>query len=153
MAKFCDVSDETREMVDNIANETGLVHYMDIEPIGITKSKEIIKSKLFSAETKYVAKRSDAVAFNLYEAALDRLNPDQREMLIRDAFNHIAYDSEKDKITIGAPTITVTIAGRQKYGEKLLDAAEAAYYAMQQILEEEKEAKAAKKAKKSNKQK
>ena len=62
------------------------------------------------------------------------------------------------RIIIGAPSITVTIGGRAKYGDDLINAAETAVWAIQQIADEEKakkeaekEAKAARRAQKKNK--
>lgn len=82
----------------------------------------------------------------------------QRKLLLQDAMATIAYDIEKDKIVLGAPSITVTIGGRAKYGDDLINAAETAVWAIQQIAEEEKAKKeaekiekAARKAQKKNK--
>ena len=52
---------------------------------------------------------------------------------MRDVLNNIQYNPENGKITIGAPRITVTTWGLQKYGEDLLNAAESAVLALEQI--------------------
>lgn len=145
MAKFGELSEEIQEMVDKIIDETGLHNYMTIKTFAVAKSKELIKVSRASALAEHLGKISDCVTILIYERALERLNPRQQEILLRDAFNNIAFDGEKDKILIGAPKITVTIGGRAKYGEELIDAAECSVHAMQQIIDEEKEAKEAKK--------
>lgn len=62
---------------------------------------------------------------------------------MRDVLNNIQYNPENGKITIGAPRITVTTWGLQKYGEDLLNAAESAVLTLEQIDEEQKERKRA----------
>ena len=105
-----------------------------------------------------MTKKPDTVCLYIYEEAFLRLEEAQRKLLLRDAMCTIAYDAEKDKIIIGAPSITVTIGGRAKYGDDLINAAETAVWAIQQIADEEKakkeaekEAKAARRAQKKNK--
>ena len=74
------------------------------------------------------------------------------ELLMRDAFNSVNFDSEKDRIKIGCPQIVVSCDGRAKWGERLIDAAETAVLSIIQIEEEEKEEKERAKALKKSKQ-
>lgn len=143
MAKLGKVSEETQELFDKIIGELGYDNYMNIEPISITKQKQLIKVARANATTEYKAKCPDSVFLYIYEAAFERLDERQKELLIRDALNGVNYDSEKDKIIIGCPQITVSVDGRAKWGDDLVNAAECAVHAMVQIEEEEKERKQA----------
>ena len=136
MAKFSELSEEIQEIVDKIIDETGLHNYMTIKTFAVAKSKELVKVSRASALAEHLGKVSDCVTILVYERAMERLNPRQQEILLRDAINNISFDGEKD-----------TIGGRAKYGEELIDAAECSVHAMQQIIDEEKEAKEAKKRK------
>lgn len=148
MAKFGELSEEIQEIVDKIIDETGLHNYMTIKTAAIHKSRELIKVSRANAWAEHLGKVSDCVTILVYERALERLNPRQQEILLRDAINNISFDGEKDKIIIGAPKITVTIGGRAKYGDELINAAECSVLTMQQIIDEEREMKEAKKKRK-----
>ena len=153
MAKFGKVSEETQELVDKISNETGLIQFIDFETVAVPKSKKVIDIKRCPPLGEHVAGKRDVVCVIVYEKAFERLTVEQQELLMRDAFNMVYFDSEKDKIIIGCPQIVVSCSGRAKWGEKLVDTAEVAVTVMQTILDEEKmekeAAKAMKKAKKN----
>ena len=153
MAKFGKVSEETQELVDKISNETGLIQFIDFETVAVPKSKKVIDIKRCPPLGEHVAGKRDVVCVIVYEKAFERLTVEQQELLMRDAFNMVYFDSEKDKIVIGCPQIVVSCGGRAKWGEKLVDTAEIAVTVMQQLIDEEKEAKeqakAMKKAKKN----
>jgi len=153
MAKFFELSNENEEIVQEIFQNTGMHNYMNLMIIGTAKSKELIKISKANPLAEYAGKCPDTVVCVIYEEAFDRLDEDTKRLLVTDAFNVVFYDSEKDKINIGAPQIVVTVTGRNKYGDKLIDAAETGVLAIQQLEEEKKEQKelekASKKAKKN----
>ena len=152
MAKFGKVSEETQELIDTISSETGLVQFIDIEAVSVPKSKKVIDIKRCPPLGEHVAGKRDVVCVIVYEKAFERLTEEQQEILMRDAFNTVAFDSEKDKIIIGCPQIVVSCGGRAKWGDRLIDTAEAAVMAIQQIMDEEKEEKERAKALKKSKQ-
>lgn len=153
MAKFGKVSEETQELIDRIGNETGVIRMMDIKAVNTPKSKKVIEVKRCPPLGEYVAEKRDVVCIIVYEKAFERLSDEQQEILMKDAFNTINYDMEKDKIVIGCPQIVVSCDGRAKWGDKLVDAAEAAVLTIQQVAEEEKEEKERAKALKMSKRK
>jgi hypothetical protein len=118
--------------------------------IGVAKSKDVITVNRPNAVAKHVGHLpDDVVTILVYEDAFDRLDDKNKRLLIKDAFNLISYDSEKDKITIGTPMITVTVNGRQMWGDELINASEMAVMAVQQIEEEKREAREEEKARKA----
>ena len=153
MAQFSNLSEENAELIQKISEELGLYNYVRIEGIGKVKDKQLIKVQLDNPVTKWKTNKPDTVNIFIYERAFDMLEDRQKEILIRDAFNQINFDTEKDKITIGCPRIEVSIDGRAKWGEELLNAAEAGVHAIIQIEEEEKEEKERQKAERAAKRK
>lgn len=153
MAQFCNLSEENIELIRKITEETGLYNFVRIEGIGKAKSKELIKVQKESPVAEYKTQKTDTVNIFIYERAFDMLEDRQKEIIVRDAFNSINFDTEKDKIIIGCPQITVSVSGRMKWGDDLLDACEAGVLAMQQIEEQEKEEKERNKAERMSKRK
>ena len=135
------VSPEIQEMIDTIIDKTGLFNYVNVEIAAVPKAKELVKVSRANPWTEKLGKVSPCVTVLVYEEALERLSKEQQAMILEDAINNIGYDLEKDKVVIGAPKVTITLGGREKYGEKLIDAMECGHYAMVQIEEEKKQAK------------
>lgn len=153
MANFGKISDETQDLIDTIGSETGLYNFIDIRAFNVPKSKNLITVKRCPPLGEKVAEKQDVVCILVYEKAFERLTDEQQEILMRDAFNSIQFDTEKGTIKIGCPQIVVSCSGRAKWGDKLVDAAEVGVLAIQQILEEEKEEKERLKAEKAAKRK
>lgn len=151
MAKLGKISEETNELIENIISENGLDNYVTVKTYAVKKSKELIKIKKAGPIEGELTKDEQTVFIIVYEEAFDRLNDNMKEILMRDALNNIIFNTENGKVSIGAPHITVTTWGRQKYGDELLNAAESAVLAMEQIAEEEKERKQAEKESKKSK--
>lgn len=151
MAKLGKISDETEELIDNIIAENGLDNYVTVKTYAVKKSKDLIKIKKAGPIEGELTKDEQTVFIIVYEEAFDRLNDDMKELLMKDAINNIIFNTENGKVSIGAPHITVTTWGRQKFGEDLLNAAESAVLAIEQIAEEEKERKQAEKENKKSK--
>lgn len=148
--KTFDLTDENEKLFNELFEETGYHNYMQLRLIGVAKSKDVITVNRPNAVAKHVGHLADdVVTILVYEDAFDRLDDKNKKLLIKDAFNIISYDDEKDKISIGAPMITVTVAGRQKWGNELINAAEIGVACIAQIEEEKKQAKEEEKARKA----
>lgn len=151
MAKFFELSEENAELVDTIFQETGMHNYINLTILGIPKAKELIKVSRANPLAEYVGNIPESVVCVVYEEAFDRLDDKMKRLLLTDAFNNVSYDDEKCKINVGAPQIVVTVGGRKKFGDELINAAETAIYVMQQIEEEKKERQEAERAAKKKK--
>lgn len=145
MAKMEKASEQTQGLINRIMEETGLINWVNVIALAVPKQKQLVRVSKANATIEYISKQEGSVVIYVYEEAFDRLNDISRELVMRDAINTIEYDGDKDKITIAAPQITVTMGGRAKYGDSLLNAYEAGVLAIQQLEEEKKEAKEAKK--------
>ena len=141
------LSEENKNLIKKVANEIGLNSYLKIEGIGKKKSQELIKVQKDSIVVEFKTKSADTVNVFVYEKAFDLLDDEQKEILIKDALNSIHYDTEKDKIIFNKRRINISKDGWAKWGEKLVNAAEAGILAMEQIDELEKEEKEQKKKK------
>ncbi len=151
MAKFFELTDENQTLINDIFQNTGMYNYMNLKMVGVSKAKELIKVSKANPLAEYVGKCPDTIVCAIYEDAFDRLDEKTKRLLLTDAFGVVFYDDEKDKISIGAPQIVVTVAGRMKYGEDLINAAEAGVLAIQQVEDEKREQKELEKANKKNK--
>ena len=149
MAKFFELTDENQTLVNDVFQDTGMHNYMNLKMVGVSKAKELIKVSKANPLAEYVGKCPDTIVCAIYEDAFDRLDEKTKRLLLIDAFGVVFYDDEKDKISIGAPQIVVTVAG--KYGEDLINAAETGVLAIQQLEDEKREQKELEKANKKNK--
>lgn len=145
--KFGEISEDVKEVLDDVIDKTGLFNYMNIYYYSVDKQKTVLKASKLNPLAETVIRKPDTVVITVREAIFERLSPTQQKMLIEDLANQILFDDEKEKITIEAPTITMTASGWRKYGKELADTYELCLLTAQQLEEEEKEAKEAKKNK------
>jgi hypothetical protein len=151
MAKLFKLTDETENLISKVATEFGLTNYVNIKCFGVGKQKQVIKVKKASPTEEGMGNTTDSVIVIVAEDVFIRLTDEQQELLVRDALSQVFYDTEKDKIIVIQPEVTVTLGGWQKWGEKLIATQETAILARQQMEEEERERKAAEKESKKSK--
>ena len=140
---FGEVSDDVRAVLDEVVEQTNLENFMNIYYYAVSKQKTVVKVSKLNPIGEAVSKKPGTVVITVVEEIFERLSPNQQKMLAEDAINQILYDDEKDKITIEAPAITMTLDGWRKYGAELANAYETSLLTVQQLEEEKKEAKAA----------
>lgn len=142
-AKFGEVSEDVKSLVDKVLKETGLDVTIDAQVLNTLSANEIIKVGKLNPMGEKIIRRENVVYIAIYERAFERLSERQQELLVRDALNFVTYDLDKGRLTIGCPKISVSCSGLMKFGEELINAAETAVLAIQQIKEDDKEAKEA----------
>lgn len=153
MAKYAKCEDEVQDIVHEIAGELGLEQFMDFEALYVAKAKEVVTVSKASAIAEYLSSRDDLILIFVYEKAFDLVDEKTKYMWLRMAMDQISYDTEKDKVTIGCPSIIVPVGFYQKYEKAAVDAALLGQLTIAQILDKEKEEKEAKKAEKAAKKK
>ena len=141
MTKLFKLSEETQNLIEDVVEEFGLNNFMNIKCFGIKKQKQVIKVKKASPTEEGMGNSSDCVIVIIAEGVFERLDDEDKKLILKDAFSEIFFDSEKDKIVVTQPEVCVTIGGWQKWGEKLINAIETSILIKQQIDEEEKEKK------------
>lgn len=168
MAKLRKSSDDVIEFVEKIlSEETLLENYITWRILSNDKQKQLIQISKSSAITEYFAQMRDSVIIIINEELFDALAPqheeqeDVRKLIIEDVLSTIICETNEKsgemKISIGKPQICITTGCYEKYGEKLVRAAEISALAYNQLIEMKKKAKeeeqAAKAAKKAEKNK
>ena len=151
MAKFFEISEENQQIFDDIWMESGMFNYIDLKVVGTPKAKEVIKVQKTNPYAEFLGRCPDSIIVTVYEEVFDRLDDKNKKLLAKDALSLVSFDNEKDKINVGAPQIVITVGGRMKYCEELINAAEIAVTMIQEIEEEKKAQREAEKATKKAK--
>lgn len=154
MKKYSEVSEEIDNLVNEISNELGLFNYgVDFQPICVAKAKDVCKVVRANELAEHVSQREDLVFVICYEDAFDLVDEQTKYMWLRMAMETVSYDTEKMKINIGGPTITVPLGFAEKYGDAAIDSAKLSLYTIAQIEEKKKEEAAQKRAERAAKRK
>ena len=154
MKKYSEVSEEIDNLVNEISNELGLFNYgVDFQPICVAKAKEVCKVVRANELAEHVSQREDLVFVICYEDAFDLVDEKTKYMWLRMAMETVSYDTEKMKINIGGPTITVPLGFAEKYGDAAINSAKLSLYTIAQIEEKKKEEAAQKRAERAAKRK
>lgn len=163
MAKFSEASEDVRKLVEDVANELGLAQQgLDFEALCVTKAKDVVTVCKANAVTEYISNREDLVLIICFEEAFDLVDDATKHMWVLTAMEQIIVDDEKNKVSIGGPSITVPLS--LLTGERKLPVVDSAILGKEMIAQieakrkkEKEDAKEAKKAeraaKKANKSK
>ena len=153
MAKYSKCEEDVQDMVRNIASELGLEQFMDFEALYVPKAKEVVTVSKASAIAEYLSSREDLILVFIYAEAFDLVDDKTKDMWLRMALDQISFDSEKDKIIIGCPMISVPVGFYTKYQKSAVDAALLGQLTIQQIEDKKREEKERQKAEKAAKKK
>ena len=156
MAKFFKADESIVKVVDEIANELGLAQYgIDFETLDVVNLKEVVKIVKANEYAEYLSGREDLILVLVNGEAFDLLpetpadgEVDNRYMWLRLAMEQISYDSEKEKINIGCPSITVPVGCYEKYKGAAVDSALLAQYTLAQMAEKKAQERAERAAQK-----
>lgn len=159
MAKFFKADESIVKLVDEIANELGLAQYgIDFETLDVVNLKEVVKIVKANEYAQYLSNRENLIlvlingeAFDLLPDTPNEGEVDNKYMWLRLAMDQISYDSEKDKINIGCPTLTIPVGCWEKYGKATVDSALLAQYTLAQMAEKKAQERAEKAAQKKDK--
>ena len=161
MAKFFKADESIVKLVDDIAHELNLTQNgIDFEVLDVVNLKEVVKIVKANEYAEYLSGREDLILVLVNGEAFDMLpttpaegDVDNRYMWLRIAMDQISYDSEKDKIVIGCPSITVPVGCYEKYKAAAVDSALLAQYTLAQMAEKKAQERAEKAAQKKEKKK
>ena len=161
MAKFFKADESIVRLVDEISNELGLGQDgIDFEVLDVVNLKQVVKIVKANEYAEYLSDRENLIlvlvngeAFDLLPDGPDENGIDNKYMWLRLAMDEIAYDSEKEKIIIGAPKLDVTIGCYEKYGKASIESALLAHYTLAQMAEKKAQERAEKAAQKKEKKK
>ena len=154
MGKYSKVSEEIDNLVNEISNELGLFNYgVDFEPICVAKAKEVCKAVRANELAEHISERQDLVFVLCYVDAFDLVDDKTKYMLLRMAMETVSYDTEKMKINIGGPVISVPLGFAEKYGTEAINSAKLGLYTIAKIEDRKKEEAAQKRAERAAKRK
>lgn len=159
MAKFFKADESIVRLVDEISNELGLGQDgIDFEVLDVVNLKEVVKIVKANEYAQYLSNRENLIlvlingeAFDLLPDTPNEGEVDNKYMWLRLAMEQISYDSEKDKINIGCPTLTIPVGCWEKYGKATVDSALLAQYTLAQMAEKKAQERAEKAAQKKDK--
>lgn len=139
-SKYSEASETIEKLVNDIANELNLINYgVDFQPLCVNKAKEVCKVVRANELAEYASKRDDLVFVICYEDAFDQVDEQTQYMWLRTEMDKVSYDTEKDKLVIGCPSITIPVGMYEKYKGAVVDAALLGQYTIAQIEEKKKE--------------
>ena len=167
MAKYSQATKEVEDLVVEISNELGLEHLgVDFQPIFVNKSKEVCKVVKANELFEYTSKRDDLVFVVCNQDAFDGSDPQghpyvdekTKYLWLRTEMDKVSYDTEKDKLVIGCPSITLPVGLYEKYKAEdkdtlLIQNALLGQYTLAKIEQDKKEEAERKKALKTSKKK
>lgn len=149
MAKYSRCEDDVQTMVRDIAAERGLDQFMEFEALYVAKAKEVVTISKASAIAEYLSNRDDLILVFIYAEAFDLVDDKTKYMWLSMALDQVSFDSEKDKILIGCPMISVPVGFYQKYEKVAIDTALLGQLTIQQIEDKKREEKERQKAEKA----
>lgn len=154
MAKYSQASESIDRLINDISNDLGLIHYgVDFQPLCVNKAKEVCKLVKANELAEYASERENLVFVVCYEDAFDLVDEKTQYMWLRMEMEKITYDTEKDKMSIGCPQITVPVGFYEKYKEAAVDTALLGQYTIAQIEDKKREEAAQKRAERAAKKK
>ena len=148
MAKFYTADEEIQNLVHEVAAELNLENFMDFEALCVPKAKEVVTVSRASKVAEYLSGRDDLILVMVFDEIFDQFDEKTKYMFIRMAMDTISFDSEKDKITIGCPMISVPVSFYQKYEKAAVDTALLGQLSIAQWEDKKKQEKEEKKGKK-----
>ena len=151
MGKFSrDLDESLEKKVKTLAREMHITDWgINVEAIRLKKSKKEVGTVLKANDlvTLFTGDES-LVAVALYEEALNRMDSQNQDLVIRSLLSQISYDADKDKIVITKPELQITLGMYRQFGDIAVKSAELQLLTLAQIADEEKEKKANTKKKK-----
>lgn len=153
MGKFSrDLDESLEKKVKTLAREMHITDWgINVEAIRLKKSKKEVGTVLKANDlvTLFTGDES-LVAVALYEEALNRMDSQNQDLIIRSLLSQISYDADKDKIVITKPELQISLGMYRQFGDIAVKSAELQLLTLAQIADEEKEKKANAKKKKKN---
>jgi len=150
MAKYVNVSDETRKLFDEVLEKTSIPHWVEITLKSYDKLKEIYQIKKLN---DLVEDLTDGLNFVivLNEEILEQLDEEHQKIIFDEALAGVTI-SEQDAVSYQKPNFTTYRGVLEKYGhEEIITIKESIKSLFDAKKQQEEEEKAARKATKKRK--
>jgi hypothetical protein len=147
MAKLFETSEDIVELAQEKFEETNLAQIgINLKIMSVSKAKNVLKVSKAGATVQYLTNKD--VFLTVYEEAFDKLTYEMQQKLMEGALSNIAYDFEKDKLSVEGDIAKELFRMRKKY-ENYVDMMETSYAVIEQLEEEEKQKKEEEKMRKA----
>ena len=147
MAKLFETSEDIVELAQEKFEQTNLSQIgINLKIMSVSKAKNVLKVSKAGATVQYLTNKD--VFLIVYEEAFDKLTDEMQQKLMEGALSNIAYDFEKDKLSVESDIAKELFRMRKKY-ENYVDMMESSYAIIEQLEEEEKQKKEEEKMRKA----
>ena len=147
MAKLFETSADIAELAQDKFEQTNLAQIgINLKIMSVSKAKNVLKVSKAGATVQYLTNKD--VFLIVYEEAFDKLTDEMQQKLMEGALSNIAYDFEKDKLSVESDIAKELFRMRKKY-ENYVDMMETSYAVIEQLEEEEKQKKEEEKMRKA----
>ena len=142
MSKYIELSEENEKLFREVLNETNIPEWLVFRAFDNDKQKRVCE---IGKTTDIVQAISDGVNFTIIfnEEIFDGLTPLQQRIALHECLAGVAYDPEKDSISLTKPDINTHSSILKKYGNDDVIAfkeSEKSLYEAKKVREDEEKA-------------
>jgi hypothetical protein len=120
MAKYHEVFEDHEELFINFISQIDSLRDLNVKILGCNRLKEICKVSKASDILKHMTNEDVIILLN--EAIFEKLEAEQKNMIVEEYVARIYFDPEKDKLTLINPDFSTFSLLLLKYGaEKCLN--------------------------------
>jgi hypothetical protein len=135
---YTDVSKETEKIFNKFIDQADLQRVVNIKFLGCPELKQIGKVVKANDLLKFMTDNDVIILIN--EVIFDKLEEDQKELVVQELIAYVGYDFEKGKVIITQPDVNTFSLLLQKVGsEKYLKIQEVIRLAFEQLKDKESE--------------
>lgn len=136
MAKYNDAFESTQEMFAEVWRASGLDLVLTAKVISVDKQKEVIVPKKASPIMKYM--NDIDVFFFVNDLVFDRLEDVSKRYLVEEAVARVAFDPEKEKLSILKGDVETFNLLLRKYSLDIYESMKANISQVEQQIKEDK---------------
>lgn len=114
MAEYQEPFEDTTDLYKKYIEKAGLTNFINITILSNNKAKEIYKINKANELLRY--RTGDDIIIVVNEIILDKLEDEDKEMVIEESISSIHYNTEKDRIEISKPDVVTYSGVLSKYG-------------------------------------
>jgi hypothetical protein len=135
---YTDVSKETEKIFNKFIDQADLQRVVNIKFLGCPELKQIGKVVKANDLLKFMTDNDVIILIN--EVIFDKLEEDQKELVVQELIAYVGFDFEKGKVLITQPDVNTFSLLLQKVGsEKYLKIQEIIRLAFEQLKDKESE--------------
>lgn len=135
---YTDISKETEQIFNKFIDQADLQRVVNVKFLGCAELKQIGKVVKANDLLKFMTDNDVIILIN--EVIFDKLEQEQKELVVQELIAYVGYDFEKGKVVITQPDVNTFSLLLQKVGsEKYLKIQEVIRLAFEQLKDKESE--------------